>query len=41
MKQRLGELSGVAIDDEAGDVAEMSSSEADEEEDDEEESSPA
>src|SRR5256885_1096411 len=41
MKQRLGELSGVAIDDEAGDVAEMSASEADEEEDDDEESSPA
>src|SRR3954451_4997475 len=34
MKQRLGELSGVAIDDEAGDVAEMSES-AEEEDDDE------
>jgi integration host factor subunit beta len=39
MKQRLGEMSGVAIDDEAGDVAEMhdghadDSDEADEEED--------
>src|SRR5580765_3905343 len=41
MKQRLGELSGVAIDDEAGDVAEMSSTEPDDDEDDEEESSPA
>jgi len=30
MKQKLGELSGVAVDDDAGDVAEMS--EADEEE---------
>jgi integration host factor subunit beta len=35
MKQRLGELSGAAIDDEAGDVAEMSG--ADEEDDDESE----
>ena len=34
MKQRLGEMSGVAIDDEAGDVAEMSDGHADEEEDD-------
>src|SRR5436190_11703900 len=41
MKQRLGELSGVAIDDEAGDIAEMSSNEPDEDEEDEEESSPA
>src|SRR5688500_10625735 len=35
MKQRLGELSGVAVDDEAGDVAEMSDTGADEEDDDE------
>ena len=35
MKQRLGELSGAAIDDEAGDVAEMTG--ADEEDDDESE----
>src|SRR5436190_3357692 len=41
MKQRLGELSGVAVDDEAGDVADMSDNGADEEDDDEEESSPA
>ena len=41
MKQRLGELSGVAIDDEAGDIAEMSSNEPDEDEEDEDESSPA
>jgi hypothetical protein len=41
MKQRLGELSGVAIDDEAGDVADMASAEPEEDEDDEEESSPA
>src|SRR5205809_8059297 len=34
MKQRLGELSGVAIDDEAGDVADMSSGEPEEDEDD-------
>jgi integration host factor subunit beta len=40
MKQRLGELSGVAIDDEAGDVADMASHESEEDED-EEESSPA
>ena len=40
MKQKLGDISGAAIDDEAGDVAEMSAN-ADEEEDDEEESAPA
>src|SRR5688500_1755179 len=32
MKQRLAELTGVAIDDEAGDVAEMADAGADEEE---------
>ena len=37
MKARLGELSGVAIDDEAGDVVDMSS-EPDEDEDEEESS---
>src|SRR4051812_20602573 len=37
MKQRLAELSGVAIDDEAGDVADMSHHEDDEEEETEEE----
>src|SRR5215203_1503811 len=31
MKQRLGEMSGVAIDDEAGDIAEMSDNGAEEE----------
>src|SRR3989442_15129114 len=36
MKQRLGDLTGVAIDDEAGDVAEMAESSHDEEEDVEE-----
>src|SRR5437773_3714383 len=41
MKQKLGDISGVAIDDEAGDIAEMSSNEPDEDEEDEEESSPA
>ncbi len=44
MKQRLGDISGVAIDDEAGDVAEMVHSEADEDDDDGEdgdESTPA
>src|SRR5205085_5283001 len=41
MKARLGELTGVAIDDEAGDVAEMSTTEPEEDEDDDEESSPA
>src|SRR5271169_6253851 len=35
MKQRLGDLTGAAVDDEAGDVAEMSG--ADEEDDDESE----
>ena len=35
MKQRLGELSGVAVDDEAGDVADMADNGADEEDDDE------
>ena len=37
MKQRLGELSGVAIDDEAGDVADMAANGPDEDDDDEEE----
>src|SRR5438309_1717243 len=32
MKQRLGELTGVAVDDEAGDIEEMNESGADEEE---------
>src|SRR5439155_2957386 len=41
MKQRLGEMNGGAIDDGAGDVADMSSGEPEEDEDDEEESSPA
>ena len=36
MKQRLGEISGVAIDDEAGDVAEMNESAANGEEEEEE-----
>jgi len=42
MKQRLGELSGVVIDDEAGDVADMANLEPDEDEEDEseEESAP-
>src|SRR5689334_4726597 len=40
MKQRLGELSGVAIDDEAGDVADMNH-EGPDEEDDEESEAPA
>src|SRR3982750_3255124 len=31
MKQRLGEMTGAAIDDEAGDIAEMSDTEADDE----------
>lgn len=35
MKQRLGELSGVAIDDEAGDVADMSENDSEDEESDE------
>ena len=39
MKQKLGDIAGVAIDDEAGDVADMSADGADEEEDDEEEPS--
>src|SRR5437763_11730592 len=34
MKQRLGELTGVAIDDEAGDVSPMSDGNADDDEDD-------
>lgn len=33
MKQRLGDMTGSAIDDEAGDVAEMSDAEADDEND--------
>jgi hypothetical protein len=33
MKQRLAELSGSAIDDEAGDIAEMADTGADEEDD--------
>ena len=41
MKQRLGELSGVAIDDEAGDVAEMADHEPDEDEDEKEPTAPA
>jgi len=41
MKQRLAELSGVAIDDEAGDVAEMPSNGDDDEDDEDEESPPA
>ena len=41
MKQQLGELSGVVIDDEAGDIADMSHNGDDEEDDDEEESPPA
>ena len=37
MKQRLGELGGIPVDDEAGDIAEMNESdEGDEEEEDEE-----
>jgi len=36
MKQRLAEISGVAIDDEAGDIAEMSESEVEEEDNAEE-----
>jgi integration host factor subunit beta len=36
MKQRLAELSGVAIDDEAGDVADMSDSDDDDDEDNDE-----
>ena len=36
MKQKLGELSGVAIDDEAGDVADMINNGAEEEDDDDE-----
>jgi integration host factor subunit beta len=35
MKQRLGEMTGAAIDDEAGDIAEMSESGADADADDE------
>src|SRR3954453_5167427 len=38
MKQRLGDLTGAAIDDEAGDVAEMNESAEEEEEDSPEES---
>jgi integration host factor subunit beta len=41
MKARLGELSGVVIDDEAGDIAEMADNGADEEEEDSEPTSPA
>jgi integration host factor subunit beta len=41
MKQRLGELSGAAIDDEAGDVAEMSAEGPDEEDEEEEQEEPA
>src|SRR6478752_6747314 len=37
MKQRLGELSGVAIDDEAGDVADMGAENGDEEDEETEE----
>ncbi len=40
MKQRLGEISGVAIDDEAGDVADMVHNGPDEDDDDEVESAP-
>ena len=36
MKQRLAEISGVAIDDEAGDIAEMSETEVEEEDNAEE-----
>ena len=36
MKQRLGEMSGVAIDDEAGDVAEMPDGHVEDDEEDEE-----
>ena len=36
MKQRLGEMTGAAIDDEAGDVAEMAESGADNDHDDDE-----
>jgi integration host factor subunit beta len=36
MKQRLGELSGATIDDEAGDVADMANNEIEEEDDDDE-----
>jgi integration host factor subunit beta len=38
MKQRLGELTGAAVDDEAGDVEEMNESAAEEEEESESES---
>src|SRR3954449_6276035 len=41
MKQKLSDLTGATIDDEAGDVAEMSAEGADEEEDDEQEQSPS
>jgi integration host factor subunit beta len=41
MKQRLGELSGVAIDDEAGDVADMNHDGQDEEDEEEESEAPA
>ncbi len=37
MKQRLGEMTGAAIDDEAGDVAEMSESAGDNDQDDDDE----
>ena len=39
MKQRLGDMSGVAIDDEAGDVADMTDASHDDEDDSESESS--
>lgn len=42
MKQKLGDLSGATIDDEAGDVAEMAANGADEEdEDDDDQEAPA
>jgi len=39
MKQRLGDMSGVAIDDEAGDVADMTDTSHDDDDDSESESS--
>src|SRR5438093_13270238 len=41
MKQKLSDLTGVPIDDEAGDVADMANNEVEEDEDDQEESTPA
>ena len=41
MKQRLGEISGVAIDDEAGDIADMADNGAEEDEDETEPTTPA